>query len=132
MSLFTKVFSARKINQGFTLLELMVVVLIVGVLASLGLPGYSKMMKKAKVAEADAVLGAMRGAQLRYYAEYGAYTFTETNLDIDIPGYGGYPASSYFTYYSTTSGLVQAVGKGTVSGVTVNLTITGTRTVSGL
>jgi len=132
MSLFTKVFSARRINQGFTLLELIIVIVIIGILASIGVARYSKVVKKAKIAEADGVLGAMRGAQMRYFAENGAYTTAETKLDVDIPGYGGYAASKYFTYYSYANGQVRAQGIGTMTGVRVDLTIEGTRTVRGL
>ena len=132
MSLFTKVFSTRRINQGFTLLELIIVIVIVGILASIGVARYTKVVKKAKIAEADGVLGAMRGAQLRYYAENGAYTAAETRLDVDIPGYGDQPASKYFDYSSYTNGLVRAQGKDTMYGVRVDLTITGTRTIRGL
>ena len=133
MSLFTKPFSARKINQGFTLIELIIVVIIIGILASVGVSRYPKVVKKAKIAEADSVLGVMRGAQMRYAAEHdGGYTEIETELDIDIPGYGGYTASKYFTYTSATNGTVTATGKDTMAGVTVTLTITGTRTVYGL
>ena len=130
----TKMFSVRRINRGFTLLELLIVVVIIGILASVGVPRYNKVVKKAKVAEADAVLGAMRGSEMRYYAENGVYTVTETSLDIDVPGYGGYAASKYFTFTAASTGTVTATGKATggMSGVTVTLTITGGRSVSGI
>ena len=131
----TKIFSARRINRGFTLLELLIVVVIIGILAGVGLPRYNKVIRKSKVAEADAVLGAMRGAQIRYYAEYGNYTSTETNFDIDVPGYGGYTSSRYFAYYANgTNGSVSATGRssGGMNGVTVGLTIAGVRSLGGI
>ncbi len=50
------------------------------------------MVKKAKIAEADGILGMMRGAEIRYYAENGSYTAATSNLDVDIP------VSIYFNY----------------------------------
>ena len=127
MSLFTKVFSARKISRGFTLVELIIVVVIIGILASVGVPRYSKVMKKAKIAEADSVLGAIRGAEIRWYAEAGSYTATLTNLDIAIP------TSIYFNYtFVVATELATAAGKGSMQGVGVTLKIDGTRTVTGL
>ena len=127
MSLFTKIFSRRKISRGFTLIELIIVVVIIGILASVGVPRYSKVMKKAKVAEADSVLGAMRGAEIRYYAEHGSYTATTTNLDIAIP------TSIYFNYtFVVNTETATATGKNTMRGVTVTLTIAGDRNVTGL
>jgi len=135
MSLFTKVFSARRINQGFTLIELIIVIVIIGILASVAVTRYPKVVKKAKIAEADSILGMMRGAEIRYYAENGSYATvsgTTNPLDIDIPGYDGITASIYFNYSAASSGTVKADGKGTMALVEVTLTIGGTRSVSGL
>ncbi len=117
---------ARKGRKGFTLLELLIVIVIVGILASVAITNYPRMVRKAKVAEADGVLGAMRGAEMRYFAENYAYTATSTNLDITIP------TSVYFNYTAAANGTVTATGKGTMAGVKVILTVGGARNVSGL
>ncbi len=134
MSLFTKIFSTRKISRGFTLIELIIVVVIIGILASVAVTRYPQVVKKAKIAEADGILGMMRGAEIRYYAENGLYATvsgTTNPLDVDIPGYGGTAASIYFTYTAAASnGMVKAAGKGTMSDVTVTLKIDGTRSVA--
>ena len=134
MSLFTKVFSARKVDRGFTLMELIIVIVVIGILASVGVPRYSKVIRSARVAEADSILGAMRRSTIRYHIEYDVYPTVMpggTNvLDIDIPGYGGYAASKYFAYNAYSSGTVEAKGiAGTlVDEFHVMLTIDGVRT----
>ena len=74
-------------RKGFTLLELVIVVIIVAVLAGLGIPQFIKTVERAKAAEGVAMLGAMRSSQLRYYAEFGVYTSLAacTSLDVQPP-----------------------------------------------
>ncbi|MDD5292483.1 MAG: prepilin-type N-terminal cleavage/methylation domain-containing protein [Candidatus Omnitrophica bacterium] len=79
------------IPTGFTLLELIVVVVIIGILVGLALPNYEKSMERARIAEAVTILKSIHGAQMRYAIENDAYT--STNLDISIPTIG-----KYFTF----------------------------------
>jgi prepilin-type N-terminal cleavage/methylation domain-containing protein len=60
-------------NQGFTLVELMIVVIIVGILAAVAIPMYQGATERAKASEAVAALGTIRGAMRVYYAEHGTY-----------------------------------------------------------
>lgn len=61
------------LNRGFSLLELMVVIVVIAVLTGIAMPIYSSSIKKAKMAEADAALGTIRSQLRIYYAEYGEY-----------------------------------------------------------
>ena len=54
-------------KKAFTLIELLIVVVIIGILASIAMPQYVKVIKKAKTAEALIKLGALRGAMDRYW-----------------------------------------------------------------
>ena len=73
-----------KANQGFTLLELMVVVIIIGILAGVAVPQYSKTIERTRMTEAVAILGAIRSSEIRYRAMFGTYTATEANLDFSF------------------------------------------------
>ncbi len=60
-------------RKGFTLLELLIVIIIIGLLAAIGIVQYGKAVGSAKNAAAKAALGEMRKAAMAYYAVYGAY-----------------------------------------------------------
>ncbi|NQT62444.1 MAG: prepilin-type N-terminal cleavage/methylation domain-containing protein [Candidatus Marinimicrobia bacterium] len=60
-------------DRGFSLLELMVVIVIIGVLAAIAIPIYGNSVEKAKQAEADVALGSIRSQLRIYYAEFGSY-----------------------------------------------------------
>jgi len=57
-------------KKGFTLLELVVVILILGILATLGLTQYGRMIERSRGAEARAILGDIRKAATAYYMEH--------------------------------------------------------------
>jgi prepilin-type N-terminal cleavage/methylation domain-containing protein len=63
----------RRNERGFTLVELMIVVIIVGILAAVAIPMYQGATERAKASEAVAALGTIRGAMRVYYAEHGSY-----------------------------------------------------------
>ena len=73
-----------KRNSGFSLVELMIVIVIIGVLAAVAVPIYSNNVMKAKMSEADAALGSIR-TQLRvYYGENGVYPTATDELVVDV------------------------------------------------
>ena len=55
-------------QKGFTLVELMITIVIVGILAAVAVPIYTANIKKAKMSECDAALGTIRTALRVYYA----------------------------------------------------------------
>jgi prepilin-type N-terminal cleavage/methylation domain-containing protein len=70
---------------GFTLVELAVVVVIIGVLAAFGVPRFLQSVERSKASESFAYLSAVRSAQERYHAREGTYASTLTDLDIQSP-----------------------------------------------
>ncbi|MCB9543568.1 MAG: prepilin-type N-terminal cleavage/methylation domain-containing protein [bacterium] len=68
-------------TRGFTLVELMIVVVIIGVLAVLAITGYRKYTYAARNAEAQQFLGAVRAAQQMYFEAFGRYC-GEVNPDL--------------------------------------------------
>ncbi len=60
-------------SQGFTLVELLIVVAIIGVLASQGVPAYRRMIMKSRKGEAQIMLGNIATVQSAFFSEYGAY-----------------------------------------------------------
>ena len=77
-----------KRSSGFTLLELLMVVIIIAILASIALPQFLRVAERARSAEALAILGAMRSSEVRYKAQSPTQVFTgvKAELDVDIPG----------------------------------------------
>ncbi len=64
--------SMKKI-KGFTLIELMIVVAIIGILAAIAIPNFIGMQKRAKTSEAKSCLGEVRTLEEAYRAENDSY-----------------------------------------------------------
>lgn len=62
-------FDKKKNNKGFTLVELLVVIAIIGILAVVAVPALFKNIEKAKVADLEADISAIRSAILSNYAD---------------------------------------------------------------
>ncbi|MCD6204289.1 MAG: prepilin-type N-terminal cleavage/methylation domain-containing protein [Candidatus Marinimicrobia bacterium] len=69
-------------ESGFTLVELMIVIVIVGILAAVAVPIYQGNIAKAKMTECDAALGTIRTAERVYYAENSTYTSSLSDLGL--------------------------------------------------
>jgi len=74
--------SALRKQAGFTLIELMIVVGIIGILVSVSVPLYNKYQRKSRQAEAKIALGAIYALEKSFYSEYSAY-----GLGVDAIGY---------------------------------------------
>ena len=75
----------NKKAQGFTLVELAVVVVIIGVLAAFAVPRFLKSVERSKAAEAFNYLSSVNSAQERYHARNGIYADEVDDLDVKMP-----------------------------------------------
>ena len=103
-------------NKAFTLIELLVVVLIIGILAAVALPQYTKAVEKARSTEAISMIATLEKAVDRFVLENGQQTgyFLPTSdaanpslsLDIDVPCKAGESGceTKYFAYNAESDG----------------------------
>lgn len=67
-------------ESGFTLIELMITVAVVGILAAIAYPSYQEYLLRARRAEAQSLLGEAAARQERWRAQNGSYTTTVAHL----------------------------------------------------
>jgi prepilin-type N-terminal cleavage/methylation domain-containing protein len=122
-------------QAGFTLVELMIVVVIVGILAAVAVPMYRKNVKKAMASEGVALLGSVRTAQRVFHAEHGTYA-GEASKD-ELMDQSDYNDNKYFDNFTITGEVTSTAfsastsGIGDAEGITVTIDQDGEVTISG-
>jgi type IV pilus assembly protein PilA len=97
----------RRGSEGFTLVELMVVVAIIGILAAIAIPNYQKYQARARQSEAKVNLAASYTAEQAFYTEQGTYSGCLYNIGFNM-----------LDNTSATSKLYYAVGFDDISATT--------------
>jgi len=104
----------HSVQKGFTLIELMIVVAIIGILAALAIPAYTDYTIKSRVAEGASLSGAAKTGLEVYWSENGTFvddsgTGTITSIDIDFFG----ASATYVSSVAVLDGpVIEVVMKG--------------------
>ena len=86
-------------NKGFSLVELMIVVAIIGLLAAIGVPQYAKFQARARQSEAKAALGAIYSASQSFFQEWNCYSSDLRNIGFGVTG----TSLRYFTGFAAST-----------------------------
>jgi type IV pilus assembly protein PilE len=86
--------------QGFTLIELMIVIVIIGVLASIGVPQYQDYVQKSRRSEATRTLMQIAALQEQHFLDNRSYTNDFTDLNFPVAG----TVTTENGYYAITIG----------------------------
>lgn len=123
-------------HNGFTLLEVMIVVVIVGILAAIALPNYSEYVTRSKIIEATTALSDARQRTEQLFLDTRSYANCQTPAtaaQTQLPKEGG---SNTFTLTCTPKASeggydISAAGNGSMAGFTYTIDETGAKTSSG-
>jgi len=122
----------KKIQQGFTLIELMIVVAIIGILAAIALPAYQDYTIRSEMTEALVIGSAAKTSVSEFYLSEGEMPADagEAGMDTTAANYATDVVSTMaYSFTSTTVGEIEveikAIGGDTVLGQSFTLTGTG-------
>ncbi len=118
----------KRVQSGFTLIELMIVVAIIGILAAIALPAYQDYTIRAQVSEAMNLGGGLKTPVAEVFADRGDMTLIDS-------GANGLPAANtvtgkYTTGVAVTDGVIVATLGNSANALVAGATLTYTPTVN--
>ena len=75
----------KSVQKGFTLIELMIVIAIIGILAAIAIPAYQNYVIRAQATEGSSIIGSLETAFEECYANTGTAATCNTNAAVGIP-----------------------------------------------
>lgn len=114
----------KKAQAGFTLIELMIVVAIVGILAAIALPAYQDYTKRAHVTEGLSLAAAAKTAVAEYHASENA--FPGNNPDAGLPTKTDITGNAVTSVEVIAGGVIEVIYNAKVDGTNNSLLLTPT------
>jgi type IV pilus assembly protein PilE len=113
-----------RLQRGFTLIEVMIVVAIIGILSAIAVPAYNDYVTRAKVTEATSALATMRLKMEQYYQDNRSYNNTaQPPCGAAGSSIAALPAASELKYFTLSCD--------NLSATTYRVIATGTATMAG-
>jgi type IV pilus assembly protein PilE len=125
-------------SSGFTLIEVMIVVAIIGILSAIAIPAYTDYVRRAKISEATSNMMALRVKMEQYFQDNRTYNGTVPPCGAAGTSIAALPSTSDMKYFTlscsnlgATTYTITATGTGNMSGFEYRLDQANVRSTAG-